>query len=441
MVKKIGQIKLDGGCKLKETKHSKLLHKLELSVPQMYIQELLDRKALEVAPEYEIKGFRRGRVPLENIKKNIAKTEFPKIMEAVVKSVMEKLTSKLNITLYSSKITPMEKSEEKTFFLEITFEEMPKIELNDFSKIQVESIASEVDDYILGLQKKNLLEYARTLSDTGDKAKVSNDTVATVSLTVEQNGNTIAQESSLNLEKKLQDPFRAKLWKEVLDCQKEDQMTVSIKAPKGYFPQQADENQPVNCNIKILDIKKITVKGKFDDELLKKFKKKDIKELEADLKVVAKERVAQYVSEVNKKRLLDQLDTIYSFDLPESALANEKKILTQYANNSFDDKQLDKISARRVKLGILLVEIARLNNLKIEPMEVENYLMRELLTNPEKADSMRKFYSKKENLQTLHGPLLEQKAVDFLLTKVDNKVKRVSSEELQEIYSELILVK
>jgi trigger factor len=94
------------------------------------------------------------------------------------------------------------------------------------------------------------------------------------------------------------------------------------------------------------------------------------------------------------------------------------------------------ISERRVKLGILLAEIARVHHLEVLESELQQAVYNEALQHPGQEKIILAFYSDHKNLERLRGPLLEEKAVDWILTQIETTTKEVSSKEFFEKYGE-----
>ena len=93
--------------------------------------------------------------------------------------------------------------------------------------------------------------------------------------------------------------------------------------------------------------------------------------------------------------------------------------------------EYDIISERRVRLGLLLSELARTNNLQITREELSAAVMGQARNYPGQEDKIFEFYRKNpKEVEELKGPILEEKAVDFILGKVKRPTKKVTVEEL-----------
>ena len=94
-------------------------------------------------------------------------------------------------------------------------------------------------------------------------------------------------------------------------------------------------------------------------------------------------------------------------------------------------EEYEAISERRVRLGILLSDVARANNLQITREELSAAVMSQARNYPGQEDKVFEFYRKNpQQIEELRGPILEEKSVDFILSKVTRKPKAVTIEEL-----------
>ena len=107
--------------------------------------------------------------------------------------------------------------------------------------------------------------------------------------------------------------------------------------------------------------------------------------------------------------------------------------------NSNPDKGMSKeekldasdIAKRRVRLGLLLSEIGRKNNIKVEEEDTRNAMMREIQKYPgQEKQIMDYLKNNPEAQQQLSGPIFEDKIIDFILELANVKEKTVSVEEL-----------
>ena len=148
-----------------------------------------------------------------------------------------------------------------------------------------------------------------------------------------------------------------------------------------------------------------------------------------------------------KRALLDALDKAHSFELPEGMVEAEfdaiwKAVLGELEREkkTFEDEgktedelkaEYRKIAERRVRLGLVLAEIGRLNSLDLTQEELGRAVAAEARRYPGQEQQVFEFYQKNpQALAQLRAPLYEDKVVDFIVAMAKVEDKTVSREEL-----------
>jgi len=86
-----------------------------------------------------------------------------------------------------------------------------------------------------------------------------------------------------------------------------------------------------------------------------------------------------------------------------------------------------------VRLGLLLADVGRSNNIDVTPEELNQAIMREAMRFPGQERQVLEFYGKNAQLkEQLRAPIFEEKTVDFILELAKVTEKSVTPEELLE---------
>jgi trigger factor len=184
-----------------------------------------------------------------------------------------------------------------------------------------------------------------------------------------------------------------------------------------------------------------------DDELAKKL---GAESLTGIREVVTSRQQQEYdqMSRVRlKKDLLDALTVTASFQVPPSMVEDEfKQIWSQLeqarkaGTEDAEDKGKDDetltaeyrpIAERRVRLGLLLAEIARLNSITVTDQELDRAFYSRAMQFPGQEMQMLELYRKYPQFgNSVRGPLMEDKVVDFVLELANVTDRVVPPEEL-----------
>ncbi len=166
----------------------------------------------------------------------------------------------------------------------------------------------------------------------------------------------------------------------------------------------------------------------------------------------------QGIKQIEKKQLMDTLEKQYKFDLPHGVLEedfNEIWHRLEHAkkdgNLDEDDKSLSddqlkkrykKISERRVKLGVLLQFIAKEEKISISEDELSKGIMQYASQYPGQEKQIMDYLKDNPNsVESIRGPLLEQKIVDSIITKSTIKNKKITDHEYKKLEEETFDIK
>ncbi len=148
-----------------------------------------------------------------------------------------------------------------------------------------------------------------------------------------------------------------------------------------------------------------------------------------------------------KRELLDALAERAEFPAPEGMVRQEfdaiwARVEQDAKEGRADAEDRDKdaetlraeyrtIAERRVRLGLLLAEIGRLNAITVTPDELTRAMRSEAMRYPGQEAQVVEFFRKNpQAVETLRGPIFEDKVVDYILELANVTDKTVAPEEL-----------
>jgi trigger factor len=148
-----------------------------------------------------------------------------------------------------------------------------------------------------------------------------------------------------------------------------------------------------------------------------------------------------------KRALLDVLDSKHAFPLPPKMVEGEfASIWAQVeadkergglppedSDKSEDELKTEyrKIAERRVRLGLVLAEVGRVNNVQVAEQELLEAIRQEAIRYGAQAQQVFDFLRKDPGAQAqIRAPLYEEKVVDLILEKAKVEETKVSKDEL-----------
>jgi trigger factor len=190
------------------------------------------------------------------------------------------------------------------------------------------------------------------------------------------------------------------------------------------------------------------VPSPIDDSLAEKLGFESLENLRETLASMRQRRLDEMSRMRLKRDLLDRLAEQATFGPPESLIDQEfdqiwKNLEASRANNTMDEDDKTKpedqlraeyrvIAERRVRLGLLLGEIGRVNNIVVTPDEVNAAIRAEAARYPGREAQMIEFYRNyPAAMDALRGPIFEDKVIDYVLDAAQVSDNEISVEELE----------
>ena len=199
---------------------------------------------------------------------------------------------------------------------------------------------------------------------------------------------------------------------------------VTVKEVRAPKPAAVDDELAKSVGLESLDALKEAIRG----------------EIGRELDAAARLRL--------KRALLDVLSANHDFAVPPTMLDHEFEQIWKQVDEDRQAGRLDAadagksedelkaeyrtLSERRVRLGLLLAEVGRVNNITVTQDDINRGIMTEARRFPGQEHMVLQYYQKNEEaLESLRAPLYEEKVVDFILELAKIADKPVSAADLR----------
>ncbi len=405
-------------------------------------------KLLEAQPEVEIKGFRKGKVPLPMLKKTFGARVMGDAMQEAIDGAMKDHFEKSGDRPALQPKVEMKGGESwkegQDVVVEMTYEALPEIPDVDVSKVKLEKLVVKAEDKAVAEALENLAKQAQAFEEKkkGSKAKEGDQVVIDFKGSVDGvpfDGGA-GEDYPLVLGSK---SFIPGFEDQLIGAKAGDEVSVNVTFPEAYGAKHlAGKAAVFACTVKSVNGPKA---AEIDDEMAKKFGAESLEALKAQ---VAERLEAEYVGAaraVMKRALLDQLDGLVSFDLPPTLVEAEA---SQIAHQLWHDENPDhhghdhgsiettedhkKLAERRVRLGLLLAEVGRKEKIEVTDAEMTQAVLNQARQYPGQERAFFEFVQKNQQMQQqLRAPVFEDKVVDHLVGLAKVTEKEISKEKLQ----------
>jgi trigger factor len=401
-------------------------------------------------------GFRPGKVPMPIVKQRYGTAVSAEVLEESVSEATQKVLSERGlrpaqqpkVDLVTENPTAMTSDLEFTVALEL----LPDIVLPDFGGIELTRIKAEVAPETIDKALEQIAKFNHTLEPITPETLQARGHGAAAGevLTVDYAGSIdgVPFDGGTGSDTAVEiggTGFIPGFAEQLEGAMPGEVRTINVTFPADYGKAElAGKAATFEITVKQLSSQIIPP---IDDALAKKLGADD---LAAVRELVSSRQQVEYdgVSRMRlKKALLDALTGLADFPVPASIADQEfDQIWQQFeaarkaGTQDEEDKEKDDdtlkaeyraIAERRVRLGLLLAEIGRVNNITVSEQELDRALYQRAMQYQGQEAQMLEFFRKYPQLtNSVRGPLLEDKVVDFVLelAKVTDVV--VSPEEL-----------
>jgi trigger factor len=396
-------------------------------------------------------GFRPGKVPFPIVKQRYGSAVSAEVVQESMSEATQKVLNDRGLRpAQQPKIEmvtedPIALAGDLEFKMEL--ELLPDIVLPDFSAIEITRQKAEVADDVVETALGQVAKSHHTLEPIADEghAAVTGDVV-----TIDYAGTVddVAFEGGTGTDMNVElggTGFIPGFAEGLEGAKLGENRKLNVTFPENY----GKADLAGKAAVFDVTVKRISsqVVPPIDEELAKKAGFETLDALKDAIKSRQQGEYDQMSRLRAKKELMDSLQKLIDFPVPPSILKQEfdmiwQQLETARKNGTEDeeDKGKDeetlkadygKIAERRVRLGLLLAEIGKVNNIVVTDQELDRALYQQAMQFPGQEMQMLELFRKYPQLtNNVRGPLLEEKVVDFVLelAKVNDVI--VTPEEL-----------
>ena len=434
-----------------ETRAEGLSRQFKVVIGTAELDARLDKKLKDMAPKVKLKGFRPGKVPVTFLKKTYGKSMMGEVVQETVNETSQKTIEERDLrTAAQPKIELESKAEEvieggADLIYTIDVDIMPEFEPAALGTLEFEREVAEVEDGDIKEALEKIAEAQKTYVARDEGAAAVDGDQLTIDFKGTVDGEEFEGGAGEGVELVLGAGRFLPEFEEQLQGQKSGAETeVNLTFPDDY----PAENLQGKAAVFAVTVKEVAAPEDtvIDDEFAKKFGLDDLEKLNEVMKERLESDMAGLSRTKLKRKILDKLDDLHSFELPtgmvetefnqiwqqvEQHLEEEKKSENKSEEELREDYQ--KIAERRVRLGLVLAEIGRRNSISVAQEELSRAMAQQASQYPGQEQQLYQFYrNNPQALDALRAPLFEDKVIDFVIEMANITDKTVPKEQLTE---------
>lgn len=467
---------------VEQTKSDGLTREFAITVPGADIEKRVATRLAEIAKTVKMPGFRPGKVPLPILRKQYGASIIGEVLErAISESTTETLREKNLRPAMQPRIHITEFDEGKDLKFTMAVDLMPEIEAPDYAAIEVERMVVEVDDAMVEEALQRMADEQRVYETTGEGRAATPADALLVDFTGQVDGKEFPGGAAKDFVLELSSgTFIPGFVEQMAGAKAGEKRTVEVTFPEDYPAEDLAGKEAVFQ----VDVKELRERKKVEvnEELAKAA---GAESLDA-MKQAVKERLQSEYASISRMRvkrlLLDRLAEKAVFEVPEAMVEGEFaqiwKVLSgedprpqghgdgghdhdhgagghdhgeqeeerpdpavqarfqrllEESGKSVDElkEEYRAIAERRVRLGLLLSETGRANNITVSDDELNRAIANEARRFPGQERQVVEYYRKNAGArEQLRAPMFEDKVVDFILELAKVRERKVTGDEL-----------
>jgi len=434
-----------------ETLSDGLKRAFTVVLPAADIENRRTARLTDLGKTLKLPGFRPGKVPLPVVRQRYGSAVTAEVLEQSVSDATRQVLSDRGLrAALQPKVDLVSADPAKDLEFSVQVELLPDIAVPDFSAIELtrlkaEATAEAVDEALGRIAQRNRELIDVTAEDLGERGAEKGEMV-TVDYVGRVDGAEFPGGQGADVSVEVAGPGFIPGFSEQLEgIRPGEQRTMTVTFPENYGTATlAGKEAQFDATAK--RIQRAVVPA-IDDELAKKIGFDSLDELR-DLVRNQIQREYDQLSRLRLKRqLLDRLNDVVSFASPDGMVEAEFSQIWARLESDRKEGRLDEddkakddatlrseyraIAERRVRLGLLLAEIGRVNSISVGTDEMTRAMRNEALRYPGQEAQVMDFFRKNPGAaETLRGPLFEDKVVDFVLELTKIVDQTVSPAEL-----------
>jgi len=417
----------------------KLERRITLTLAAETINGEVTNRLKRLSRTVKADGFRPGKVPMSVVAQRYGYSVQYEVVNDRVGQAFNDAAAEAQLRVAGApRITQKDQSPEGTLAFDATFEVYPEIRIGDLSQAEVERVATEVTEAAIDRTIEILRKQRRTfgLRPAADGAQETDR--VTIDFEGKIDGEPFAGGKAEDFQFIIGEGQMLEQFDSAVRGMKVgESKTFPLQFPADYHGADvAGKEADFMVTVKKIEAQNLPA---VDDALAKSLgiKEGTVEGLRADVKKNLEREVKFRVMARNKAAVMQALAGAAELDLPNALVAGETERLIEAARadlrqRGVKDADTAPIPAeifkpqaeRRVRLGLVVAELVRVNNLRALPEQLQAHIEEMSQSYEKPAEVMRWYLSDRKRMSEVEAVVIENNVADFVLSraKVTDKV-------------------
>ncbi len=431
-----------------ETNTEGLKRAFKIVISASDIDDKIEYRLQELSTRINVPGFRPGKAPMAVLKQRFGGSVRDEVLQQAVKDASQQAIDERGLrpaTTPSVEIVSQDEGKDLEYTIDL--EVLPDIQPMDFGKIEVERLKVKVSDNEVEQALEQIASGRKQTQPLEKERKAKSGDVLVLDFAGTVDGEALPGMAGEDHHLELgSNSFIQGFEDQLIGIAKGEKKSVKVTFPAEYVNDQlAGREALFDCTVK--DILEAVVPP-VDENLAKLVGEESLDSLKDKIREQIGQEYDRLARERMKRQMLDQLADAHDFPVPDSMVDAEFEAIWRQVQGDRERGVVDPedegkseedlqgeyrgIAVRRVRLGLLLAEVGRLNELEVNQEEVTGALYREASRFPGQEQQVVQFYQNNpQAMAQLRAPLFEEKVVDFISELAKVEEREVKADDLK----------
>ncbi len=409
---------------------------MTVELPAEQVTQEVEKRLKTISRSAKVDGFRPGKVPLSVIRKRYLDQVLMEVHQELIQSTyFEALGQEKLQPAGDPMIEPVQKAPGEGFGYTAVFEVMPEIELGNISEQTIKRPVAEVSDQDVEQMIEKLRKQRTTWNDVERESKDGDQ--VTISFKGMINGEVFEGGNADNVPLELGSNSMIEGFEPgLVGAKAGENRTLELTFPEEYHVENL-KGKDVVFEVEVIKVAEAVI-PELDEEFIKAFGMEDgkVETLHSEIRSNMERELEDKIGSLVKERAMDALIAANEIALPKAMVKQEaqalkeqtKQNMEQYGQQSSMDLPLDLFedqAKRRVSLGLIVAEVIKANNIKLDEEKVRGKIETFAQTYEKPQEVIDYYASNQEQMALVQNIVLEEQVVEWVMEQA--KVEDVES--------------
>ena len=418
-----------------------LTKKLLVNLPAERVDAVVDAKLKETARTIRLDGFRPGKVPVRVVRQRFGAQIRQDAYGELIQSSFYEAAQQENLKPVGEPSIELREDEaEGGLAYTATFEVMPEIELADFSALEIKRPVAEVTDADVDEMIRKLREQRTEWIDVERPAQEGDK--ITVDFKGFIDGEAFEGGSAEDVDLVLGSGTMIPGFEEgLIGAKAGDEVKLELKFPDDYRVEHlAGKEATFDVTVKSVAEPKLP---EVDEEFVKSLGVEDGTEesLRKEVRENMERELKQKLKSRTKERVMDALLEVHEIQVPAAMVQREAEALKQQTQQEMAQSGqqstvdlpasiFEPQAERRIKLGLIVGEIIRGNEIEVDQARVDEAIAEQAATFEEPQEIIDWYANNPQARSSVENVVMEDQAVEWVLEQAKVEDENLSFDEL-----------